>query len=563
MIDKNSRIVLAIFVLLSATAVGYGLTNSQTYTSGSTLKTDSGLSVTLDDTTEEPSGNPFGSSDSVTLRGIRFNSPGPGAVTLASNTTQWTNLTSINSTQNEITVVPANKPVLRFSGGIDSVRLTDDVDVSQDGRTEVIVNAPSSGQLTVDTNGNGAVAVDTETSNAIDEGTVNSDGTVTFDIPSGTHRIDLQTAPSTLFVFQEQNPSKLISGNADIRVRFFADGSEKVIERTITDGTADLSGLPSDQQFVVTVSADDTPYTYRRIVVDSLSEQQDVYLLNKSRATTVDVEFALTDYTGQYPGSETNLFIEKPITKDFDNDGSNETRYRTILGDNFGASGQFPATLAQNERYRLRIANQPNQRILGAYTAARSEVQNIRIQDLEINLDSFETWTTLVNEKTKNGSRTLTSRYIDKSTETSRLSVEIYERNNPSNVVYTDTISNAPIQNYSAYQIPVQDDTSYVVNWTITRDGKTLTQTQLVGGGALSVQIPLDSDWLGTFGFVFVAFIGSLAGARKDHIIAVVVVAIAGMMMGLKVVDISVPLWWAAVLIAVGGYIRQQQQRSV
>lgn len=554
---------MAALVLISATAVGYGLTNSQTYTAGSTLQTDSGLSVTLDDTSEEPSGNPFGSSDSVTLRNIRFSSPGPGAVTLASNSTQWTNLTSIDSTSNEITVVPVSKPTVRVSGGIDTVRLTKDVDVNQDGRTEIIVNAPSSGELTVDTNGNGSVAVDAETGQAIDEGTVNTDGTVTFDIPSGTHRIDLQTAPSTLFVFQEQNPTQLISGSAEVRVRFFVDGSEEVIERTVTDGTVDLSGLPSDQQFVVTVSAEGTPYTYRRIVVDSLSEQQDVYLLNQSRATTVDVEFALTDYTGQYPGSETNLFIERPITKDFDNDGSNETRYRTILGDNFGSTGQFPATLAQNERYRLRIVNQPNQRILGAYTAARSEVQNIRIQDLEINRNSFGTWTTFASEETINGSRTLTARYIDKTTETSHLSVEIYERNNPSNVVYSDTITNAPIQNYSAYRIPIENDTSYVLNWTITRGGKTINQRQLIGGGSLNMEIPLDSDWLGTFGFVFVAFVASLAGARKDHIIGVVVVAIAGMMMGLQVVKISPPLWWAGVLIAVGGYLRQQQQRSI
>ncbi|MHC3382078.1 G protein-coupled receptor family protein [Haloarcula sp. H-GB5] len=549
---------LTLLVLLSVGA--YAATTYQPYTAGSTLQTDSGLSVTLQDDSQIESGNPFDSSDAVTLRGIQFESAGTSEVTLADNSTAWTNITSIGAAQNQVTIRPAHKPLVRVEGGIQSVKLTDDVSVSNDGRTELIIDASSSGNLTVDTNGQGAVAVDAQSGASIDEGQVQPDGTVRFQIPSGTHRIDLQSAPSTLFVFKESSPSELISGSAELRIRFFTEGTEEVIEKTVTDGTADLSEIPSDQRFVVTVKASNSDYAYRRIVVDSLSEQQDVYLLNTANTSNVEVEFGLTDYTGAYPSSETTLYIEKPITKDFDNDGDDETRYRTILGDNFGSTGQFPARLAENERYRLRLVNGPNQRVLGAYTASRSEVEPITIQNINLESQKLDTFVTTTSTATANGQRSLTIRFLDNSTSTSQLSVDVYERNNPNNTVYSDTVTNAPIQNYSVYNIPIQNDTSYVVDWSIERDGDTLTRTQLIGGGGFTLDIPLDSDWLGTFGFMFIAFLAALAGRETHHIIGVTVVSMAGILMWLQAVAISPPLWWIAALIAGGGYLAEKQK---
>ncbi|MFY4814532.1 hypothetical protein ACOJIV_17815 [Haloarcula sp. AONF1] len=552
--------VLGLTVLILLSVGAYAATTYQTYSGGSTLQTDSGLSVTLQDDSQIESGNPFDSSDAVTLRGIQFEAAGDAEITLADNSTTWTNVSNIGAGQNEITVRPAHKPVVRVEDGIQSVSITDDISVSNDGRTEIIVDASSSGNLTVDTDGQGAVAVDAQDGSSIDEGTVQPDGTVRFDIPAGTHRIDLQSAPSTLFVFKESQPSDLISGNAELRIRFFTEGSEKVIEKTVTDGTADLSEIPSDQRFVVTVKSDNTDYAYRRIVVDSLSEQQDVYLLNTANTTSVDVEFKLTDYTGAYPGSETTLYIEKPITKDYDNDGGDETRYRTILGDNFGSTGQFPATLAQQERYRLRLVNGPNQRVLGSYTAARSEVERITIQDIDLERQVIAAATTTTSTTTVNGQRQLTIRYLDNGTSTSRISVTVHERNNPNATVYADTVTNSPVQNYSVYQIPIENDTSYAVNWEIHRDGERRTRTQLIGGGGFDLQIPLDSEWLGTFGFMLIAFFAALAGRQTHHIIGVTVVAMAGILMWLQAVTIAPPLWWIAALIAAGGYLAQKQR---
>jgi hypothetical protein len=555
--------VLGLTLLVLCSVGAYAATTYQTYTGGSTLQTDSGLSVTLQDDSQIESGNPFDSADAVTLRGIQFESAGDAQITLTDNSTQWTNVSSIGAGQHEITVRPANKRVVRIEDGIQSVSISNDITTSTDGRTEIVVDASSAGNLTIDTNGQGAVAVDTQDGSSIDEGQVNPDGTVTFNIPAGTHRIDLQSAPSTLFVFKESNPSELIKGSADLRIRFFTEGSEEVIEKPVTDGTVDLSEIPSDQRFVVTVKAENSDYAYRRIVVDSLSEQQDVYLLNTSATSNVEIEFRLTDYTGSFPGSETTLYIEKPITKDYDNDGQAETRYRTILGDNFGSTNQFPARLAQQERYRLRLVNGPNQRVLGSFTASRSEIEQITIQDIDIEREVIAAATTTTSTSTSNGQRQLTLRYLDNSTSTSEISVNVTERGSPNTTVYSDTVTNSPVRNYSVYQIPIQNDTSYVVNWEIHRDGERRTRTQLVGGGGFQLQIPLDSEWLGTFGFMFVAFLAALAGRETHHIIGVTVVAMAGMLMWLQAVTIAPPLWWIAALIAGGSYLAQKQRRGI
>ena len=107
---------LTLLLLLSVGA--YAATTYQTYTGGSTLQTDSGLSVTLQDDSDIESGNPFDSPDAVTLRGIQFEASGNSEVTLADNSTAWTNITSIGAEQNQVTIRPAHKPLIKVEDGI-------------------------------------------------------------------------------------------------------------------------------------------------------------------------------------------------------------------------------------------------------------------------------------------------------------------------------------------------------------------------------------------------------------------------------------------------------------
>jgi hypothetical protein len=87
-------------------------------------------------------------------------------------------------------------------------------------------------------------------------------------------------------------------------------------------------------------------------------------------------------------------------------------------------------------------------------------------------------------------------------------------------------------------------------------------ETQPVGADAPLVSIPLQSDWLGTFGLIMVVFVLSLADVRKTSYVAMSAVAVAGMLMAIQAVTIFPPLWFAAALIAVGTHLRTIQTRS-
>jgi len=220
---------------------------------------------------------------------------------------------------------------------------------------------------------------------------VSSNGTASVSMPSrgqtaGVHTVDVtatdsfgQTTtlsytyevPSNITIFNETSPSQKIT-SATATLRFFEVGGGEVFERTTSNGKLDLTGLPVQKDMTVVVEA--SGFETRRIFLDSIYEQSEVYLLDTSfmnAPATGDVVFTLSDRTGQFPDSTTTLRVQRALTKDFDGDGNDETRMQTIAGDKFGASGEFPATLvASSVRYRLVIENeQGDRRVLGAYTA--------------------------------------------------------------------------------------------------------------------------------------------------------------------------------------------------
>lgn len=362
--------------------------------------------------------------------------------------------------------------------------------------------------------------------------------------------------PAELKVFNESAPTELVD-NTTLRIRFFGSGG-LVVERTVTDGTLDLIGLPVGERFVVTISDDNDQFYYRRIIIESLYEQSEIYLLPRS-IDGAEVEFFLQDYTGgEFTPAETRLFVEVPINKDYDGDGEAETRYRTALGDNFGAAGAFPAVLEANERYRLRIVNQQgNTRVLGSYIATQGDVETITVKGLTFDPPTGQGYQTVLNlSDPADTNRTLTWKYIDPTDSTTQLHVEVVSQSG--DVLYTDTVD-ATLGNYSIYDLQLANDTSYTLDWSVTRNGEEVAAERPVGGGAIGIEIPLPSQWLGTLGMITVVFTLSLAGAQKTTYVAMSAVAMAGILMALQAVAIYPPLWWLAALIAAGSHLRTMQ----
>lgn len=175
------------------------------------------------------------------------------------------------------------------------------------------------------------------------------------------------TVPNELQVRNETAPSELVD-NVTVEIRAFANetGTVQVIERNTSDGTINMTGFPADQPFIVVAQANG--YHDRRIFVRSLSETQTIYLLPSSEPVA-DTIFRIDDYTGNFPTDTTVLLVQRALN------GS----YRTVLGDFFGATGEFPAELADGQRHRLVLFNAETgeQRIAGTYTPLTASTQTV------------------------------------------------------------------------------------------------------------------------------------------------------------------------------------------
>jgi len=647
---RGFAIVVVVFLFTVGTVAGATIL---TASAGGSYEAPSGLTVNTGTATDVDDRNPFTSSDTVQLDGVTFSASGPANVTVQRFTGAWTNVSAIEATSTDITINPNGKSAVTIGGGVTALQYRTDADTAiDDGQTDFIYSAASSGQITLtslpantdfsaatasgtvigsfSTDGSGSATIsvpaassadvqlftsktptlsnetptgkvttydgnvsievtdadfgsqtDEVTVTATDDSgqtigstTITSNTTVQFaySAPPGANNVTWDatdgygntrtltqqfTTPATIEVYYENDTSRLVD-DTTLQFRFFGEG-DTVIERSVSNGRVSLTGLPAQDRFVVTIS-NDTNFFYRRVIIESIYEQSEVYLLPDD-TDGARVEFRLEDFTGgQFDARQTRLYIRAPITKDFDNDSTDETQYRTIFGDNFGSAASFPAVLERNERYRLRLENEDGDvRILGSYTASADEVAPLRVQGLEFDPpegQGYETNLTL----SPRPARSLTWKFMDPSGETSDLSVRVLDENDT--VVYSDSLSGT-VENYSIYGIALANDTDYRLEWTATRAGSEIGQTRPIGGRGIPEEIPFDADWLGTFGVVGVVFILSLADVRKASYVAMSAVGFAGVLMFLQAVDIFPPFWWAAALIAAGNHLRTIQEPSV
>ncbi len=178
------------------------------------------------------------------------------------------------------------------------------------------------------------------------------------------------SVPSELEIRNESKPSELVD-NATVEVSFYyrSGGKFRSVTRSTSNGTLKLNGLPVDRPLIA--SAEANGFKNRRIFIPSLYQQQTLYLLPDS-AEFVPTTFQLQDFSGEFPQDVTVLRVERVL---------NGTRYETVVGDYFGANGQFPAELAFNERHRLTLINTRTgqTRDLGTYTPLSSGQQELAI----------------------------------------------------------------------------------------------------------------------------------------------------------------------------------------
>lgn len=309
----------------------------------------------------------------------------------------------------------------------------------------------------------------------------------------------------------------LIDGDtSEVEIQFFPADGEDVITRTTNDGVVDLSGLPADQRMIIRGDAVD--YEPRRVMLDSLVDQQQIYLLDDS-ADSVTNEFTIEDRTDQFRESSTMIRIEKPISTE---DGD---RYRTIAGDEIGASGTFTSTLQADQRYRISVENAEGaERSLGSYVADTAGPVPLRIGTVELQPDSDLGYRFSAESTGDEDNPEATITFVDQAGLTDQLTYEIYRQGDSSEPVYGPVEVSDP-QDYRD-TVPLNESGTYVVEWELDRDGETTTGETTIGG-LTDLDWPLPGDVLQSLGLFTLIGVAVLFGGSMSTTGAVVVSVLA------------------------------------
>jgi hypothetical protein len=333
------------------------------------------------------------------------------------------------------------------------------------------------------------------------------DGAGDLAILSGPENIEIRNASS---------PNSLVT-NTTVDVRFF-DGSEAVATEQTSNGIIDLAGAPPDTPLLVRADADG--FNSREIILPSLFRQQEVFLTSTSQST-IDVEFSLQDNTGQFPGPETELILERPLNV------SGQTTYKRVEAGSFGASGTKTVTIVPGQRYRVTVQNGDRVRELGPLTPTRAKVIPLEVGQLEFGVENESTFGF---NATRSGD-TLTGVYEDPNTKTTRMTISFREINNESNVVASSTKTSTTGTFKFSHQL--QGDAtneSYVARFEGARDGEQLNQTVVIGADRFPLGTGLDEGWQQIFSVGVILVVGGLFSAGNARIGAIVVPAIGGIL---------------------------------
>lgn len=365
--------------------------------------------------------------------------------------------------------------------------------------------------------------------------------------------------PSELRIYNESSPRTLVTDPVDVTVQFFADNGT-VYERSTDDGVVDFSSLPVDREFTVTANPEgpDTGPNYqsRSTHIESLVEQQEIYLLNEN-VQSANVVYTLVDNSGQFtPPEETTLFIEKALTI------NGQTAYRTVTSDQFSATNEMVATLEDDQRYRLRLEGPDvDTRVLGSYRTAGDDAAQLTVGQVSFEGATASAPSFHANVQDIQGTRALRITYTDPANATDALTLEAVNRTNSSDVIRPETTEAGPFGQYSEV-IPLSssaDDVSFNVSYEADRSGFA-DQSGVVFVGDLppiAQNLHMDPDVLSALGLMTIFGTLGLTAIARPRFAGIPTVVVAVGLVGLGVLVIH-PLLLAgagviALLFAVGG----------
>lgn len=281
-----------------------------------------------------------------------------------------------------------------------------------------------------------------------------------------TTATETYSVPDTLYIRNELNHTELVGSPVTVDVTFF--GPDNIYNRTTSDGTLNMTGLPVNSDFIAVASPSDSNWTTRALYVTSIYEQQSLYLLNTSVVETIESRFELDDPTGEY-GSQSIVQIQRPI------EINGTTMWQTIHADRFGTEG-VTVTLEADQRYRVRIlSGDGTQQVVGPYRADVGETVTVQPGAPTLDIPEFEDGYTF-NASISNSS--LEYYYEDPDQLTDQLTVWIHEKGNVSNQLVANSSYFDIGSAYNEIQLDSNEsEKTWVVKFIVDRDGKEFTNS--------------------------------------------------------------------------------------
>jgi hypothetical protein len=325
------------------------------------------------------------------------------------------------------------------------------------------------------------------------------------------------STPSEIVLKNESEPSQNLTSLANATVTFY--GADSTLERSITDETIDLSGVPTGTAADPTVAEFEADgYYARSLALDSLAEQQTAFLLaDKPEVDTSEIIFELDDRTGQFPAENTTLSVKRPLTIDA------TTEYRTVTSGPFGSTQEFSSTLETGARYRLVVENSDgDRRVLGPYRVKGDDVAPLIIGRVRFKGDDRSTVSAnlehFVADSDNDGTKETYLRisYRDRSGATQEFRYRVINESSDTTVAIGNSIDPTTFSRTVKISETEVTGVTYNMSWTGVRkapNGSLVTESGFATAGAprqWAGAIPLDPRWMSLFAMVGIVAIGGL-----------------------------------------------------
>ena len=504
--------IILIVAVLTVGAVGAIDGPSHFASDGVTYQTNSGLEVELTEDREIPA-VPFADDETFSAEGLELSADGEATAPVSSTAFEGDEVTiqNLDATDNPVTIARDDlSSDITVDGGASGVILHDVALDDDETDLELVVNSQATVTVTDVPDVDGIQAVDGD-GDPVAGDTDTSDNTAELTFEPGTYELRLQDGPTELTVRDLVTDDIITEDDQgdpiEVEVEFFGDEGS-VEQRTTTDGTIDMTGLPADERFSVSVDAGDE-YVQRQIIIPSLLEQQNAFLLPQDAGIdTVEPRFLLEDPSAQFDVERSEIVLERPI------DRGDGTEFVAVAGDRVGLNG-FDVILERDQRYRVIVTDPASgtQRELGEFTPTQSEPITLTVEDVEFDsvaeVDGIE-WTARYLDHDDGPDEIEFIFRDDFATES--IDYRVVERGDEDNVL----LDGSAAGNVTVSEtVPADEEgTVWVVEWETTRtNGETLSAERPVSTDHLPVGPDIPDHWQTLVSLIALCAIGGLFGA--------------------------------------------------